>query len=129
MAGAAGAGAARARRGRVDVGRGEDLPAQLTFPLGGDDGFPGLHLGERRGDREAMAGLQLAYPILGPVLLQLEAAVGRTATAGALFGAEDWLTGLRGGIGAETPVGPMRFEYGIATSGRSAVFVRLGRWF
>src|SRR5688500_2761424 len=116
-------------RPRARIGWGEDLPAQLTMPLGGDDGFPGLHLGERRGDREAMAALQVAYPLVGPVLLQVEGAVGRTAVGGDLLGDDGWLTGLRGGIGAETPVGPMRFEYGVSTGGRSAVFVRLGRWF
>ena len=116
-------------RPRARIGWGEDLPEQLTMPLGGDDGFPGLHLGERRGDREAMAALQLAYPVIGPVLLQVEGAVGRTALGGELFGDDGWLAGIRGGIGADTPVGPLRFEYGRSTGGRGAVFVRLGRWF
>ena len=114
---------------RARLGWGEDLPAQLTLPLGGDDGFPGLHLGERRGDREAMGALQLAYAVAGPVRVQVEGAVGRTALGGGLFDDDEWLAGLRGGIGAETPVGPVRFEYGVSTGGRSAVFVRLGRWF
>ena len=116
-------------RPRARIGWGEDLPPQLTLPLGGDDGFPGLHLGERRGDREAMAALQVAYSLAGPLLLQAEGAVGRTAAGGDLLGGDAWLVGVRGGIGAETPVGPMRFEYGVSTGGRSAVFVRLGRWF
>jgi NTE family protein len=116
-------------RPRARIGWGEDLPAQLTMPLGGDDGFPGLHLGERRGDREAMAALQLAYPLIGPVLLQVEGAAGRAALGGDLLGDDGWLAGIRGGIGADTPVGPLRFEYGRSTGGRSAVFVRLGRWF
>ena len=116
-------------RPRARVGWGRDLPAQLTMPLGGDDGFPGLHLGERRGDREAMAALQLAWPVIGPVLLQVEGAVGRTALGGDLFSDDGWLAGIRGGIGADTPVGPLRFEYGRSTGGRNAVFVRLGRWF
>ena len=42
---------------RLRLGWGEDLPLQATFPLGGKDGFPGLHIGERRGDREVMLGL------------------------------------------------------------------------
>ena len=116
-------------RPRARIGWGEDLPAQLAMPLGGDDGFPGLHLGERRGDREAMVALQLAYPVIGPVLIQVEGAVGRTALGGELLGDDGWLAGIRGGIGADTPVGPLRFEYGRSTGGRDAVFVRLGRWF
>jgi hypothetical protein len=55
--------------------------------------------------------------------------VGRTATGGALLGSGGWVTGIRLGVGAETAVGPVRFEYGIADEGREAVFVRTGRWF
>ena len=40
-----------------------------------------------------------------------------------------WTAGARIGLGAETPVGPVRFEYGLALRGRDALFVRLGRWF
>lgn len=114
---------------RVRLGWGERLPLHQTFPLGGDDGFPGLHIGERRGDREAMASLQLAYPLVGPITLQAEGALGRTAAGGPLFADTDWARGVRAGIGAETPVGPVRFEYGIANGGRKAAFVRLGHWF
>jgi outer membrane translocation and assembly module TamA len=42
---------------------------------------------------------------------------------------DSWIVGARAGLGAETPVGPVRFEYGVASGGRGAVFVRLGRWF
>ena len=113
---------------RLLLGWGEDLPVQLTFPLGGDDGFPGLHIGERRGDREAMLGLMLTVPIRGPLLGRVELAGGRTASGGALLGEDGWVGGIRSGIGAETPVGPVRFEYGYSTEGRGAVFVRLGEW-
>lgn len=116
-------------RPRIRVGWGEELPTQLTFPLGGHDGFPGLHLGERRGDREAMAAIQVGYAVLGPLMIQAEGAVGRTATGGALLSSGGWVSGIRLGVGAETAVGPVRFEYGIADGGREAVFVRTGRWF
>lgn len=115
-------------RPRVRLGWGRALPLQLTMPLGGSDGFPGLHLGELRGDREVFASLQVARPLLGPLRLQAEGAVGRTATGGLLFDG-NWRTGIRAGLGADTPVGPVRFEYGIADRGRRATFVRLGRWF
>jgi outer membrane translocation and assembly module TamA len=32
-------------------------------------------------------------------------------------------------LGADTPVGPVRFEYGLADEDRGAFFVRIGRWF
>lgn len=114
---------------RARLSWGDSLPVQLAFPLGGDDGFPGLHLGERRGDREAWGALQLGYPIAGPVLLSVEAAAGRSGAGGALLGSDNWLVGARAGLGADTPIGPVRAEYGIARGGRKAVFVRIGRWF
>jgi NTE family protein len=113
---------------RVMVGWGDDLPIQLAFPLGGDDGFPGLHIGERRGDREAMLGLMFTVPLKGPLLGRVEFAGGRTANGGPLFGDDGWVGGVRAGIGADTPVGPVRFEYGYSTEDRGAVFVRLGDW-
>jgi len=105
---------------RLRLGWGDDLPLQAGFPLGGDDGFPGLHLGERRGDREAMLGVMLSLPLKGPLLARVELAVGRTANGGSLLGADGWVGGVRAGIGAETPLGPLRFEYGRAGSERSA---------
>ena len=33
---------------------------QLSYSLGGDEGFPGLHIGERRGDRETYASTLLS---------------------------------------------------------------------
>ena len=106
-----------------------DRPTAGSYTLGGDDGFPGLHIGERRGDREAMVGLALATPVLGPVLARVELAAGRTGTGGGLFADSGWVGGVRAGLGADTPVGPVRFEYGHSTEGRGALFVRLGRWF
>jgi hypothetical protein len=113
---------------RVMVGWGDGLPIQLAFPLGGDDGFPGLHIGERRGDREALLGLMFITPLKGPLLGRVEFAGGRTANGGSLFGDDGWVGGVRAGIGADTPVGPVRFEYGYSTEDRGAVFVRLGDW-
>jgi NTE family protein len=115
-------------RPRLRLGWGEDLPLQTSFPLGGDDGFPGLHIGERRGNREAMVALLITYGLKGPFVGRLELAAGRSAQGGSFIDSNGWLAGVRVGLGAETPVGPVRFEYGV-TSGRGAVFVRLGRWF
>jgi hypothetical protein len=114
---------------RLRLGWGDDLPLQLGFPLGGSDGFPGLHIGERRGDREAMLGLLFIVPLQGPLLARLELAGGRTGAGGGLLEDDGWVGGVRAGLGADTPVGPVRFEYGHSTEGRGALFVRLGRWF
>jgi NTE family protein len=110
-------------------GWGEQLPLQSTFPLGGDDGFPGLHIGERRGDREALFRLLLTYVLKGPFVGRIEVATGRSAIGGPVVDTDGWIAGARAGVGAETPVGPVRFEYGVASGGRGTVFVRLGHWF
>jgi hypothetical protein len=116
-------------RPRLRLGWGDRLPLQATFPLGGDDGFPGLHLGERRGDRETFVSVLVTYGLKGPFVGRLELATGRSVLGGPLLDTEGWLAGARVGLGAETPVGPVRFEYGVTSGGRGAVFVRLGRWF
>ena len=107
---------------------GEDLPPQLAVPLGGDDGFPGLHLGERRGDRQAMANLLISHPLRGALVARVELATGRSAMGGELLEGR-WLTGVRVGLGADTPLGPVRVEYGFSGNDRRAAFVRIGRWF
>jgi NTE family protein len=116
-------------RPRARFSWGEHLPLQATFPLGGEDGFPGLHLGERRGDREALVGLLITYGLKGPFVGRVELATGRSALGGPAVDSDGWIAGVRAGVGAETPVGPVRFEYGVASGGRGAVFVRLGQWF
>lgn len=109
------------------AGWGRDLPPQWTFPLGGDEGFPGLHLGERRGSRELSGSLRVGHAIKGPIELRLLAAAGRAWTPGAAD--RDWLAGARLGIGADTPAGPVDLSYGAATTGRTALYLRLGQWF
>ncbi|MBA3761297.1 MAG: patatin-like phospholipase family protein [Gemmatimonadales bacterium] len=114
---------------RLRLGWGERLPLQASFPLGGEDGFPGLHIGERRGDREVVISTLFTYALKGPFVGRIELAAGRSAFGGGVLASDGWLAGARVGLGAETPVGPVRFEYGLTHGGRDAVFVRLGRWF
>jgi len=109
------------------LGWGDDLPPQWTFPLGGYEGFPGLHLGEERGTREAFGSVRLGLAIKGPIELRLLLASGRTWSEA--DSSRDWLGGARLGLGADTPAGPIDVAYGLSTSGRGALFLRLGQWF
>jgi outer membrane protein assembly factor BamA len=113
----------------VRAGWGDNLPLELTFPLGGTDGFPGLEVGRIRGDRELSAKLGFALRVAGPVDLRLEGAAGQAQFGGSLFGAGPWEYGGRIGLGAATPVGPVRVDYGIARTGEDGFFIRLGEWF
>jgi hypothetical protein len=76
-----------------------------------------------------MARLLLTYTIRRPFVARAEFASGRSATGGPALTTSGWIFGGRIGLGAETPVGPVRFEYGVASGGRNAFFVRLGQWF
>jgi predicted acylesterase/phospholipase RssA len=113
----------------VRYATGEHLPLELTYPLGGSDGFPGIRIENYRGDREAMVGLDAARRIFGPVAIRLEVASGQTTTGGPAFPTAPWLVGVRGGLGADTPVGPVRAEYGGTDRGQRSLFIRAGYWF
>lgn len=114
---------------RLRYGWGDRLPSQRSYTLGGDEGFPGLHIGERRGDREAYASTLFTYRVLGPLLVRLELAAGATAVGGDLVPRGGWIAGARSGVGVDTPVGPIRAEYGYNSLHRGTVFIRVGRWF
>ena len=123
---------------RVGSVQGDEIPPLATFALGGTEGFPGLHLLERRGEHEAMVTTALTYQLEGQLRLRAEVAAGdaRADTTGAprrLFGAEGWLVGWRLGVGLRaSPFGPIRLEYGatsIQGDYRDQVFLRVGRWF
>src|SRR5207244_321749 len=60
---------------------------------------------------------------------EVEGAGGGTGSEAAKFPGGGWTAGVRAELGADTPVGTVGFEYGVALHGRNAVFVRLGRWF
>jgi len=113
----------------IRFGWGRRLPLMTTFMLGGTDGFPGLNIGELRGDRELFASFNVARPLLGPVEVRLTAASGQTAFGGPTLPRGRWQAGGRIGLAAETPIGPIRVEYGVARDERNGFFVRLGDWF
>jgi hypothetical protein len=113
----------------IRLGAGRRLPVQTEFELGGEDGFPGLTVGERRGDRELVVQVQSAWQVKGPVALRWLAAAGRAGSGGGVFDGDRWLAGVRVGLGATTPIGPVNFEYGFASNGEKAAFIRVGRWF
>jgi len=126
--------------GEVDLGRltlipftrigwGSQLPSQATFALAGSDGFPGLHVQELRGDREVYIATRGQAAVYGPLAFVLEIAAGRVGFDGPLFASKGWLGGARAGVMAETPIGPIRAEYGLSTTGRGTVLVRVGKWF
>lgn len=132
------------------IGYGRDLAAWQAFTLGGNNGFPGLRINEYPGDNELYGALTLAHHFFGPLELRLTGAVGRAAYGetdffvederpdghiiaghhidGAIFGQTGWLGGGRIGLGSDTPLGPIRLEWGLNGNGETELFLRVGRW-
>ncbi len=107
-----------------------DGPPQLTFLLGGDEGFPGIEFGGQRGDREVSGQLRLSQRVVGPVEAFVDLAAGRISNGGGeLFDSEGWLGGVRLGAQFRSPIGPFQFGFGYATEGRTSLYLRLLRWF
>lgn len=113
----------------VSYGWGAALPPQTKFALGGSAGFPGLHIGERRGEREATLRLSASRPIAGAILVYVDVASGRVDEGGPWMPSGRWSVGARVGLGLDTPLGPVRVAYGRTAGEREAVFVRVGTWF
>lgn len=113
-------------RVRGALGWGEHLAPEASFVLGGDAGFPGIRIGERRGDRMALAGMLVRRPVLGPVALLGELDAGATAWGGRVVPASGWIGGAALGVQVRTPLLPLRVTYGRATNGRGELFIRVG---
>jgi predicted acylesterase/phospholipase RssA len=119
-------------RPRAAAGWGEFLPLTALFTLGGPQGFPGLRIGERRGDQFAFASLAVLRRIRGPLYARGEVGRGRTAFAHARHpevlstAATGWVSGGEVGLMADTPLGPFLIGYGLASNERPVFKIRLG---
>jgi hypothetical protein len=119
-------------RPRAAAGWGEALPLAALFTLGGPQGFPGLRIGERRGDQFAFASLAILRRIRGPLYARVEVGRGRTALAHAwrpemlAAAASGWVSGGELGLTTDTPLGPFLIGYGLASTDRPVFKIRLG---
>jgi outer membrane translocation and assembly module TamA len=66
---------------------------------------------------------------MGPLEAQLDVGGGSISEEGDFLGGDSWLGGVRVGVGAKTPLGPVKVGYGWASGGRDALMVRVFRWF
>jgi NTE family protein len=131
---------------RLRLGAASTPPVAHTFALGGEEGFPGFHLGEHRGDREAFTSLAISRPLIGQLRFKVTGAIGRAVFVSGsldsalalsrgvvvrdhLFGGGAWQAGVRVGLESPTPLGPVRVEYGWNNADRGALLLRVGKWF
>jgi hypothetical protein len=115
--------------GTARYGWGKSLPPQLTLPLGGSEGFPGMRYASLRGDREAMGLVFVDRPVIRPLTLYLEGGAGQSATGGPALPGGVWWVGGRIGVAVDTPLGPIRLDYGVTRDWRDLLTFRLGHWF
>jgi NTE family protein len=105
-----------------------DAPYSAWFLLGGTEGFPGLNVRESIATWTASYMLDAARHLYGPLNTQVTGMTGTVSrSADRAFGGT-WLFGARVGIGADSPIGPIRLQYGLSTTGRRQWFARIGRW-
>jgi NTE family protein len=121
---------------RVRAGWGNRLPLAQTFSLGGEeDGFAGLRIGDYRGSQEAFASLLFRRRLTSIVSARVEPMVGAIGRGYGVLQREPgtyygkWSNGVRFGLEADTPLGPIRFEEGINGDGSRRAFIRVGYWF
>ena len=122
-------------RFRVRAGWGNRLPVQETFALGGTDGFAGLRIGEVRGSQEAFASVLFRHLIAPQIRVRIEGMAGAIGEGNRFLVRQDSsyfgriYGGVRAGIEAATPIGPIRVEEGVNNAGTRALLFRVGYWF
>ena len=104
-------------------------PLTARFPFGGPEGFAGFHIGERLALATVSSAVDLGYPIVGPLGGVVTLMAGRAGDDPGRMLAGRWTAGARAGLGADSPIGPVRLQYGLSDGGRGLWFLRLGRWF
>lgn len=106
-----------------------ELPLMDATTLGGEEGFAGLRIFEQRGMAELSTAFEISRPVLGPLALQLTVQGGQVSEDQYRPLSGEWIAGTRLGLGAATPIGPLRVQYGVNSRQDHRWFVRIGRWF
>jgi len=109
------------------LGWGRNLPYLHTFPLGGLRGFPGFHIGEGRGQREALITLGAEHALVGPLRLGLEVAAGIGGERETSVPSDHVHLGARVVLGLDTVLGRIDLGYGRTDRGRGALYFRIGK--
>lgn len=120
---------------RMRLGWGHRVPVQSTFTLGGSDGFAGLRIGEIRGSQEAFASVQVKRRVAPQIHAVLEGMTGSIGDGSGFLVRRDSsyfgriYGGVRAGVEANTPIGPIRVEEGFNNAGTRSLLFRVGYWF
>lgn len=105
-----------------------DTPLTARFSLGDKDGFAGFHIGEKLAYTESVLQSDLGFPLRGPLRFLLTTMGGQTSGDPKRPLAGTWYAGARVGVGADSPLGPLRLQYGVNNDRRTQWYFRIGRW-
>ena len=106
-----------------------DQPLLDATTLGGAEGMAGLPIYSRRGRTELSGLVDVGRAVRGPLAVQVTFMGGQVSQDSRRPLAGDPIAGVRVGVGARSPVGPVRLQYGVNTDGRRHWYVRVGQWF
>ena len=114
-----------ALRGQYGIGNGS-ISEYNQFRLGGQDSIRGYREDQFRGDRMALASLEYRFPIVSKVTGALFTDYGGAWDSG--FAPKHMHGSIGVGLGLNTPIGPLRLDYGHGSQG-GRVHFRVGGTF
>ena len=112
-------------RGQYGISRGS-ISEYSQFRMGGQDTIRGYREDQFRGTRMALASIEYRFPIVSKVTGALFADYGGAWTSG--FTPENLYGSIGIGLGLNTPIGPLRLDYGRGSQG-GRVHFRVGGTF
>lgn len=103
-------------------------PADVLPALGDQHAVPGFQWGEVRGHSRAVAGFDVAYPIMS-AFLRLRARAGTVGEPLPAWGSPEWVEGAQLGIVWLNPLVSVEWGFGANTRGDNRFDISLGRRF
>jgi len=117
--------ALRAMGGMADT----DLPSFAAYQVGGMNTVRGYDLGEFSGDRSLVFNVEYRFPLAENFQAVLFADWGQAWEIEQSINLEDLKFGRGVGIRFDTPLGPIRLDYGIGEEGEGKTYFSIGHTF
>jgi len=117
--------ALRAMGGIADT----DLPSFAAYQVGGMNTLRGYDLGEFSGDKSLVLNVEYRFPLAENFQAVLFADWGQAWDYGESIDFEDLKFGRGVGVRFDTPLGPIRLDYGISEEGEGKTYFSIGHTF
>ena len=106
-----------------------DLPSFTKYEIGGMANLRGYDLGEFSGDKSLVFNAEYRFPLSDNFQAVLFADWGQAWDYGEIIDFEDLKFGRGVGVRFDTPLGPIRLDYGIGESGVGKTYFSIGHTF